>query len=323
MFADPKNPLTADLIKEFKAVSKLNQPTLDSSERTKSSKECFATESASKLVLSRIRANTLNECNSQSDSKDEEVGQTRSSEKCYISESASKLVLSRIRANTLNRNTPQADSRDEEVGQTKSSDECCATESASKLVLSRIRANTLNGGTSHADSRDEEVGHIHEISKSDFFSAVNLAVVSSPTLRKEPQLPTKTSKGKRFNKFLTIKSKSKSATPPVERNQNELRTKSLSGLVDDPLTKCKDKSTGSLTISLDSWDSDLDDSEECFDDNTKLYYEEPNSPVFTGFDGKLTVNNSPLGVHCYQSSNEIVKQDRDSSNIFRLDTYTV
>ena len=281
MFADPKNPLTADLIKEFKAVSRPNQPTLDNSEWKKSSKECYATESASKLVLSRIRANTLNEGTSQTDSRDEEIGQTKSSEECYT------------------------------------------TESASKLVLSRMRANTLNMGTSQVDSRDEEVSHIHEISKSDFFSAVNLAVVSSPTLRKEPQLPTKTSKGRRFNKFLTLKSKSKSAATPVQRNQNELRTKSLSGLVNDPLTKCKDKSTGSLTISLDSWDSDLDASEECFDDNTTLYYEEPNSPVFTGLDGKSTISNDALGVHCYQSSNEIVKQDRDSSNILRFDTYTV
>ena len=323
MFADPKNPLTADLIKEFKAVSKLNQPTLDNSEQTKSCKECSATESASKLVLSRIRANTLNEGHSQFNSKDEEVGQARSSEKCYATDSASKLVLSRIRVNTLNRNTPQTDSRDEEVGQIKPSEECYATESASKLVLSRIRANTLNDDTSQADSRDEEVGHIHEISKSDFFSAVNLATISSPTLQKQPQLPTKTSKGRRFNKILTLRSKSKSAASPAERNQKELRTKSLNGLVDDPLTRCKDKSTDSLSISLDSWDSDVDTSEGCLDDKTKLYYEEPNSPVCTGSDEKLSMSNRPLGTHCYQSSNDIVKQCRDSSNILRFNTFTL
>ena len=193
MFADPKNPLTADLIKEFKSVSRPNQQS-----QTKSSKECYATESASKIVLSRIRTNTLN------------------------------------------KGTSQVDLSNKEVDQTKSSNECYATESSSNLVLSRIRANTLSRGTSQADSRDEIVGNIHEISKSDFFSAVNLAVVSSPTLRKEPQLPAKSSKGRRFNKFLTLKSKSKPVAPPVERNKNELRTKSLSGLVDDHLTKCKD-----------------------------------------------------------------------------------
>ena len=147
MFADPKNPLTADLIKEFKAVSRPNQPTLDNSERKKSSKECYATESASKLVLSRIRANTLNEGTFQANSRDKEIVQTKSSKDCYATDSASELALSRIRTNTLNEGTTQDTLRDEEVDQTKSSKECYASESSIKFVLSRIRANTLSRGT--------------------------------------------------------------------------------------------------------------------------------------------------------------------------------
>ena len=153
MFADPKNPLTADLIKEFKAVSRLNQPTLDNLERTKSSKECYTTESASKLVLSRIRANTLNEGTFQANSRDKEIVQTKSSKDCYATDSASELALSRIRTNTLNEGTLQDTLRDEEVDQTKSSKECYATGSSSKSVLSRIGSNTLNRSTSEADSK--------------------------------------------------------------------------------------------------------------------------------------------------------------------------
>ena len=197
MFADSKNPLAADLIKEFKAIS------IDKSTRQN--------HGPAKKSISNVTQSI---------------------------DSPSNILPSHLRTNESER------SRDE-----------IPTNSDKPDIFKRYSVNMIDLSP---DSENKTF---------------------APSTKSKNLKSSKPRVSKKLDKILALKAKSKPVPLPSSQPVKEHRTKS----VQNTLTEGNTNEQGALvlqrSVSLDSWDSDDDESEIGEEGGYGSFYEEPNSPA--------------------------------------------